>query len=790
MDGANGGTTFTDEGPHTLTANGNTTNSRGQSKFSTSAIYSGISSDKLSTSTHILLPQQFTWEGWVRFDSSSPGETIFQNLWDGSVINGHDNRSYRIWFQNGSPSKLGFAVSSDGDNPNSTEIFWNWTPSQNTWYYISIGRDSSNDCRAFVDGSQVGSTLGNSRTAFTPETSAAEALLAGPNGSTGVWYQDVQFSTTNRYTTTYSVPTATVVPDSDTVLLINSDSAGGPGADSSGNKNDFAVTNLVATDQVLDSPTNNFATFNPITPAHLDSVDLSEGNLSHNLNRHAYTSTMPLNNGSWYFEFCATVDNFNIGLTTKVNTRTTFADNSFFRVCCDGAVYSYNSTEDSDTFTGCVAGDIYGFAVNGTAGTCDVYQNNTKVIEISAISTADDIFFFADREDTTAGRNVVNFGQDSSFAGNKTAQGNQDSNGKGDFYYAPPAGYLALCTDNLPEPTIKNPRDHFNTILWTGSGSSPRSITGVGFQPDFLWIKDRVAANNHVLTDVVRGSSGLLYSNATTAEVTGAAQVSSYDSDGFTLGTTTYVNENGSSNTYAGWNWKAGGTASSNTDGSITSSVSANPTAGFSIVSYTSPGTNADGTVGHGLSQAPEMVIVKNLDSAYNWDVWSPALSSGYDLKLNDTAAQTSGRWSTTIPTASLVTLKDNYEVNGTDDYIAYCFHSVEGYSKVGSYTGNSSTDGPFIYTGFKPAYVMIKRYDSSTGSRWLLLDSVRNTYNIVNKNLIADEAYSESTVGDTDRLDFVSNGFKLRQAGTTVNVGSYIYLAIAESPFKTSNAR
>jgi len=330
--------------------------------------------------------------------------------------------------------------------------------------------------------------------------------------------------------------------------------------------------------------------------------------------------------------------------------------------------------------------------------------------------------------------------------------------------------------------------------LWTGNGSSgtTRAITGVGHAPDLVWLKNRDYGASHDFYDSVRGGNKNLHQNSNAAEVTNidGGWIDSFDSDGFTLqiggggANEWYDNRNG--NNIVGWSWKAGGAASSNGDGTITSSVSANPTAGFSIVSYTSPGTSSDGTVGHGLSQAPELVIVKNRDSAYNWDVWNTALSSGYDLILNTSAAQTSGRWSTTIPTASLVTLKDTYEVNGTDKYIAYCFHSVEGYSKVGSYEGNNNADGTFIYTGFKPAFLMYKNIDATAD--WGMVDNKRSPYNTLTKYLAANENAAEIT---NSFGDFTSNGIKMRNTYGGANASNtYIYLAFAESPFKTSNAR
>ena len=379
-------------------------------------------------------------------------------------------------------------------------------------------------------------------------------------------------------------------------------------------------------------------------------------------------------------------------------------------------------------------------------------------------------------------------GQDSSFAGYKNDNTNPqpDANGKGDFYYAPPAGYLALCTDNLSDPAIALPTDNFNTILYTGNGGT-QALTGVGFAPDLFWNKNRTGTYQHMLYNTISGATKYLSSGENDAEATDANSLTSFDSDGVTLGSAGSSNATGV--TSVGWSWKGGGTASSNGDGTITSSVSANPTAGFSIVSYTSPGTNADGTVGHGLSQVPELVIVKNRDSAYNWDVWNTSLSSGYDLILNTTAAQTSGRWSTTIPTASLVTLKNTYEVNGTDKYIAYCFHSVDGYSKVGKYTGNSSADGPMFYCGFKPAWAMFKATGSAQS--WTIFDNKRNVFNLMDNSLFPDLSNAENDATSLS-VDFVSNGIKIRSTHNYVNYSGsdYIVLAFAETPFKTANAR
>jgi hypothetical protein len=337
---------------------------------------------------------------------------------------------------------------------------------------------------------------------------------------------------------------------------------------------------------------------------------------------------------------------------------------------------------------------------------------------------------------------------------------------------------------------INKPTDHFNTVLYTGTGASLAN-TGVGFQPDFTWIKGRSGATEHVLTDSVRGVTKEISSNDNGAEETVAQGLTAFGTDGFTVGTDGSYNT--SSATYASWNWKAGGTAVSNTVGDITSSVSANTTAEFSIVSYT--GTGAVGTIGHGLGQLPAMIIFKNRSSATDWMVFHKNSQSSYNfsatafLTLNSTAAVNGtgvgGVMNDTAPTTSLFTVGNDSRSNGSgNSMIAYCFAEKQGFSKFGSYTGNGSADGTFVYTGFKPAFVMVKRTD--TTGNWWIHDNGRNTYNVLNKYLFAD---SSSAEGTDDNMDFLSNGFKLRVATYQPNTsgGTWIYLAIAEQPFVTS---
>ena len=340
--------------------------------------------------------------------------------------------------------------------------------------------------------------------------------------------------------------------------------------------------------------------------------------------------------------------------------------------------------------------------------------------------------------------------------------------------------------------TIDLPTDYFNTVLYTGDGtaigSGGQAITGVGFAPDWTWIKERSSTSPHKLLDTVRGATKELESNGTNAEATTAESLASFDSDGFTVGNNGAVNQ--SSQTYASWNWLAGGTASSNTDGSITSTVSANTTAGFSIVSYTGNGS-AGATVGHGLGSAPAVMIFKITNTTDNWRVYHQGIDAtapeDYHVQLNSTGARVdnAGFFNDTAPTSSVFTLGSDSGINGSSNtFIAYCFAEKKGYSKFGSYTGNGNADGTFIYTGFRVGWVMIKRTDGANG--WYIYDSTRDPENQNTKALLPAESDAEQ---DESGMDLLSNGFKLRNTDGSKNGSgnSYIYMAFAESPFVTS---
>ena len=335
--------------------------------------------------------------------------------------------------------------------------------------------------------------------------------------------------------------------------------------------------------------------------------------------------------------------------------------------------------------------------------------------------------------------------------------------------------------------TIKKPSDYFNTKLYTGSNST-QSVTGVGFQPDLVWIKNRTLTPDHILNDAVRTAGKQINSNTASAELD-RTYFQSFNSDGFSLdGNVSDYNQSGSN--YASWNWLANGAGSANTDGSISSTVSANTTSGFSIVSYT--GTGANATVGHGLGSTADVLIVKSRDGAHNWQVLHKSLATNSgtkNLELNSTSAvlTDSTTWNNTAPTSSVFSVGATNPTNQSgQNLIAYCFAEKKGFSKFGSYVGNGNADGTFVYTGFKPAFVMSKRTDSA-GNSWRMFDNKREGYNgsmgIIHANLSNVESIAST-------IDFLSNGFKIRATTTDQNASgaTYIYMTFAEEPLVGDN--
>ena len=351
--------------------------------------------------------------------------------------------------------------------------------------------------------------------------------------------------------------------------------------------------------------------------------------------------------------------------------------------------------------------------------------------------------------------------------------------------------------------TIDDPSAHFTTTLYTGNGSDDRSITNSAnagnFKPDWLWVKQRNTTRHHILNDSNRGATKNISTSLNNAESTGADGIQAFETNGFQVGTDTDVNQN--SGTYVAWQWKAnGGTTSSNTDGSITSTVQANTTAGFSIVTYTSNNTEG-ATFGHGLNSAPEIVIIKGRESSDNWPVFNgTSTTNSRSLHLEETTGEIPVSsynfwnlyWDETRPSSTVVTLGVDAKVNksGNEGFVAYCFHSVKGYSKIGKYTGNGNADGPFIYTGFKPAWVIYK--NTSSASNWIIRDNKRTTSGGTNPNgtvLHPNLSNAESTNDSATVIDLLSNGFKIRNTENNDNTSgnNYVYMAFAEHPFVSS---
>ena len=704
------------------------------------------------------------------------------------------------------------------------------------------------------------------------------------------------------------------------------------GDDTSGNGNDFAVNGLASTDVVLDSPTNNFCTLDPNFRA-VTANTLSEGNLksvTSTAGRSFNAGTFLMTSGKWYWEFKVDENSGGMGVaktngangagayqsvtSSSTSTNTTdyyYGETNFIyyqhKIRHNGSVVtSLSGSEPSDL--------IYGVAVDMDASppTITYYVDGSSVGSADLDTGFDYIPIAGDGSGGVSRTININFGQNPTFNGTETAGTNTDGNGNGLFHDAVPSNHLALCSSNLPDTTISPNQstqadDHFNTVLYSGTGSS-NAITGVGFQPDWSWFKERSSntggGDYHFLLDSSRGSTAVLQSNTTGAESTGDSL--SFDSDGFTLGTYGGGNANQSGETYVAWNWRCGGSTptktykvvvvsdsgnkyrfrnsadsatfaqsavtldlqeggtyvfdwsdssaqghpirfsttsdgthgggsayttgvvnddsnykttitvadsaptlyyycsnhsgmggqintntthgSTNFDGSLLSVVQSNETSGFSISKYT--GTGSLATVGHGLGSTAQWVIIKKRSASGNWVIGHH--QNGFDGQLyfdSGAFSSNSGSFNNTAPTSTVVTINTDSTINTSSaTYVMYCFTEIEGYSKFGSYTGNGSTDGTFVFTGFRPAWILIKQTNSN-GS-WVIHDNKRSSFNVIDEDLFANLSSAESDNG-VDK-DFLSNGFKHRASHSAVNGSgsTYIYMAFAEQPFKFSNSR
>jgi len=571
------------------------------------------------------------------------------------------------------------------------------------------------------------------------------------------------------------------------------------GTDSSGNNhtwgvNNFSVAPGAGNDSLVDSPTNgtqtdtgaggevvgNYATLNPLDEV---GVTLANGNLDATIGAGGdkrVIATIGVGSGKYYFEFTKTANSGGNGLIQIGVSAVDQNDNvpGFgaygWSYCGNGLKYndgisvSYGSTY--------AAGDTIGCALDMDSG--KVWWSKNGVFQNSG--------------DPAAGTNAAFTNLSGYVIAPSTADASGNSGnavsfnaGQRPFAYTAPSGYKALCTKNLPNPTIADGSTVMDVVIYTGDGSTSRSITGLGFSPDLVWVKCRSNAENHVLSDIVRGANKQLFSSSTSAETSNTNEIQAFNSDGFDVGNNGRTNFN--SFTYVGWAWDGGTSTVSNTDGSITSSVRANASAGFSIVGFTDTGSAC--TVGHGLGAAPELIIVKFRGATGNWSIYHKDLGNTKRLRFTTEAAlgPDSGFWNNTSPTSTVFSLGSSLVASTTQ--IAYCFAPVDGYSSFGSYTGNGSTDGPFVFTGFRPRFILLKTTTRS-GDQWIIQDTSRDRSNISDTYLFPNSSNAEGTA--SGGIDILSNGFKLRDTSGSYNASgdTYIYAAFAEYPFKTARAR
>ena len=717
---------------------------------------------------------QWTWSSWVKRGSLGPQAFIFapnNTAGEGMYFNSSNQFAIAI---NGSFFLVSTAVYRD--------------PS--AWYHVVVASDMGNAtpalrCRVYINGVEITAWATDARASYSSWVSWNSGVnhnIGVSNANTIYWdgylteinfvggqtLTPSSFGSTNAVTGVWQPAkyTGTYGTNGFYLPFTNTTSTSTLGNDFSGNGNNWTTNNISLTpgvtyDSMTDVPTltsptaANFATLNPLKVGATPGDVIANGNLRFfNTNSTWYNTRatiQPPISGKYYVEFTST-QNWSsnnvsfLGLSTPAMSLTAAAG------------------DIANIYTTTTSGEVLALAIDRVNNQVSTYRNNSLVATTS-ISATNDIDIAVG---SYAASGDINFGQRP-------------------FAYTPPSGFVALNTFNLPSSTIPAGNKFMDATLYTGTGSS-LSVTNSGaMQPGLVWIKSRSAATDHALYDVLRGTQARLESNTTDAEVTSDNGVTAFGTGGFTVNTLAQVNT--SAATYVGWQWKANGAGVTNTSGSITSTVSANTTSGFSVVTYT--GTGSTATVGHGLGVAPSMLIVKRRNSTGDWGVYHASLSANGAVFLNLTDAySTPGPWNNTAPTSSQFTIATGSFLNANGGtYVAYCFTPIAGFSAFGSYTGNGSTDGPFIYTGFRPRWIMCKS-TTEVGS-WTMIDTSRIGYNANNYTLYAD-------LTNTDQgyltADIVSNGFKIRVTGTGTSFNtsgqSYIYACFAENPFKNALAR
>ena len=720
----------------------------------------------------------------------------------------------------------------------STAIFRDFS----AWMHVLVHLDTANATasqrfRVFINGDEI--TAWDTNTTITQDADYGINLAAshgigrqGYGGSTytagylaeihfvdDALYGTSTFGETGDYGEWKPIEVAGVTYGTNGFYLdfgLSADSAAGLGKDQSGNDNDFTPNGLDTYDQMVDSPTNNFATLNPLvnTTAH------TEGNLLATTSGSEWmagVSSIGVTSGKWFMEMpYNSTTNIGLGITTDGNATAAGLIRNFMAgdphvnagqyswyAGTSAIDYDYiagGSRTQVDISTGNVGlgvGDVGGIALDADNMTVRFYKDGDAIDDARDLTDAD-LFVARDATSISSRGHLffivygyqnyfqVNFGQgDPTGADNFT-----DSEGVGAFRYEPPSGYLALCTKHLPAEPITSAIANFKPLLYTGDGTADRAVTGVGFKPDLVWMKDTDTGTHHGVFDIIRGKDTRLTTNNTGGE-DNQPMLESFDTDGFTTGD----HHNTDSNVHVSWNWLAGnevlGTGDF-TQGDHASTCSRNVAAGFSIVNYAASGTA--GTVGHGLSAAPDFIITTSRDQAGTARIVYFGDPTDY-LRLNSTSARIddANAWNDTAPTATVFSIGgDGGDTNntGTTNQIAYVWHEVHGYSRTGTYVGNGNANGPFVYTGFEPAFTICKRIESASGANWLIHDNVRpSTGNPIDNYLASDTAGAEGVDHVGTSVDYVSNGFKMRgtDAATNASGGEYFFIAFASVPFKYS---
>ena len=704
----------------------------------------------------------------------------------------------------------------------------------NQWVHVAVTRNSGT-VRIFINGVSGGSVTYTGNFNSTGGTGTIGSISPASYNLNGYISNLRLITGTALYTANFTPPTAQLTAVSGTQLLTCQSStfidnstnaftitANGDARpqqfspftldvtdDHSGQGNNWIPNNLdlrttgAGADILVDSPTSygtdtgaggevrgNYATWNPLdrTAATYTNGNLEVSSTSSAAPYNMTTTIQLPTSGKWYCEVTALKGASNPGIGIGNNR----PSDQFAMYRNTGAYITANISgiASSGTPATWTTGNIIGIAYDAGAGTLSFYKDGAlQSGGFTSIPATG--YCVAVRADSASG------------------DGGTLNAGQRPFAYTAPSGFKALCTQNLPTPTIgatstTQANDYFDATLYAGNNTAGRNITNSGsFQPDFVWIKNRSGANNHILTDAVRGATKTLISDGNNTEVTATGALTAFNSNGFQVGYDGTAIVNATGNNYVAWNWKANGAGSSNTAGSITSTVSANTTSGFSIVTFTTNNT-AGATVGHGcqvggVATTPDMIIMKYRGLAANWVVYHKSMNAtpqnGY-LNLNTSAPYVPliDPWNNTAPSSTAITMGAGTGSAGSTNYgvytsVAYCFAAVPGYSAFGSYAGNGTTtgDGPFIYTGFKPAFVMLKAYIGS-GENWAIYDKSRIGYNSSNYVLFPNLTNVENAA--TTHIDLLSNGFKLRSGNNNLSSYSYIYAAFAEHPFKYSLAR